>query len=1683
MNKRIFQIVTLAFFVILLSVTLCACSLFGSGSGNGNTNGDSNKKLSGIFPTAATPKWNSTAHGEIFEYTEEIDDETGAKKVTITGLKKKTEKQVVIPEGVTAIAAGAFSKCTGVISLTIPDTMTSIGNYAFSGCIGLIGVSLGEKVANIGYAAFEDCYKLVEVYNKSSLCIMERSSDYGGIGYYAKNVYSTAKGTKLDVDGSNYVIYKDGEKKILMGYSGTETELNLPDEVTDIANYAFAYNDNVTSVTIGNNVERTGDRAFAECTALKNIFFGGKITRISYGEFAGCSALTSLVIPETVTSIGRYAFSECTSLTNVTVGSKVNKIENSAFSNCYRLVEVYNKSALDIKVKTDNESGDGVFDDDGYDEYGGIEIRLKNVYKKSGESKLTTDGKGFIVYADGLEKTIVNYIGNDANPTLPLEIAKINDYAFYDCDQITEIKISDNVTSIGENAFSYCDGLKKVTISDVVTNIDSRAFDMCSVESAILPASAIRAVVNSQIKEIVITSGETIPNGAFSDCEELIKVTLPDSVTSISDYAFDKCSGLTSITIPDSVTSIGDYAFQKCSGLKSIIIPDGVTIIGEGAFLNCTSVTSIIVPESVTSIGETAFFCFDIQGGKDVVLKGIYYKGTEEKWNEIDKGRFYYIVAGITYVYSKEYPLKEGNYWHYVDGEITAWEKVHVHSYGEWEEKTPATCMTDKVEHRVCKSCGNEETRTVEDTALGHELKRYEAQEPTCTEVGWDEYETCTRSGCDYTTYVEKPALGHVLEEHEAQEPTCTEVGWDEYEACTRSGCDYTTKEEKPSLGHDYDENDICKTCGEEKQTSESSFVFEYDERQDGYIVIEYVGNEADVIIPKRYNDGTNGVKEIKAIANRVFNNKIELISVKILDNVTSIGEYAFAECNGLTSIIIPDSVTIIGENAFLGTSNLTSVYYKGSEKQWDRLDTTNTGLNEKTVYFYSETTPTESGNYWHSVDGKVETHFHIYSEWEEIIPATCTTDKVERRVCESCGNEEMRTVEDTALGHALEEHEAQNPTCTEIGWDAYETCTRSGCEYTTYEEELALGHELETYEVKEPTCAEVGWEAYERCTRSGCDYTTYVEKPALGHVLEEHEAQEPTCTEVGWEAYERCTHSGCEYTTYVEKSALGHELETYEAKEPTCTEIGWNAYERCMRSGCEHNTYEEKPALGHDYDENDICKTCGEERLTDVSSFTFKYDEEQNCYVVIGYNGTDEHVVIPKKYNDNVKGKRSVKAIGARAFIGKTELLSVKVVGDMTSIGDYAFYGCSGLTRVIIGEKITDIGECAFGECTGLTNITIPDGVTNIHDSAFSSCNLESATIPTAAIKAIQSSRVRKIILTNGDKIVDNAFMQYDSLTEIEIPDTVTSIGQNAFYKCTGLVSITIPDNVASIGKNAFDGCSGLTTVNWNAIACESAGASFQYIFINCNMLATINIGEKVTSIPALAFYACSGLTSITIPESVTSIGENAFGGCSELTTINWNAIECTKAGSFDNTVFKNCTQLITVNIGDEVKIIPSYTFYNCDKLTSITIPESVTSIGENAFGWCSRLTIVNWNAIACTNAGSLNNPVFKNCTRLITVNIGDKVKIIPSYTFYNCAKLTNITIPESVASIGKNVFSSCDSLAEIRYNGTMEQWKGITNGDDIGLDDGVKIYCTDGIIVIGNDSEETNGDEAAGE
>ena len=480
-------------------------------------------------------------------------------------------------------------------------------------------------------------------------------------------------------------------------------------------------------------------------------------------------------------------------------------------------------------------------------------------------------------------------------------------------------------------------------------------------------------------------------------------------------------------------------------------------------------------------------------------------------------------------------------------------------------------------------------------------------------------------------------------------------------------------------------------------------------------------------------------------------------------------------------------------------------------------------------------------------------------------------------------------------------------------------------------------------------------------------------------------------------------------------------------------------------------------------------------------TSGDFKYSITDNNATITGYYGSATELIIPSQLDGY-----TVTSIGNSAFSYKTKLKSVTIPDSVTSIGNRAFVSCT-INSITIPNSVTSIGESAFYD-TSLKSVTIPNSVTSIGRSAFKCCtglmsvkiydiaawcniefsDYESNPLYEAQNLYLNDTLVTDLTIPDGvTSICNYAFCKGTCLNSVTIPGSVTSIGKSAFFSCTSLNGVTIPDSVTSIDDFAFDSCKSLNSVTIPDSVTSIGG----YAFYSCNSLTSVTIGNSVTSIGGCAFWSCKSLTSVTIPDSVTSIGKSAFSYCTSLTsvtipdsvtTIGEYAFNgCTSLSniyvdsnnknytSLNGNLFnKDKTELIQYAVGktDEFFSIPSsvtsigdLAFDGCKSLMSITIPNNVTSIGKYAFKGCTSLTNIYVDSNN-KNYTSVNGNLYnKNKTEVIQYAVGktDEYFSIPSsvtsigaYAFYNCTNLKSITIPDSVTSIGDGAFYECTKL-----------------------------------------------------
>ena len=582
-----------------------------------------------------TAKFTATTDMSNFEFSSTLAT------CSITGIKDKAVREIVVPAYVTSISQGAFSGCSSLVSITIPfvgdsrKTASDTYQYSFGYIFGTSSYTGGVKTTQSYY------------YSTSNT-----TSTY----YYIPSSL-----TKVTITGGN-ILYG-----AFYNCSGL-TSIEIPDSITSIGSYAFYSCRRLTSIEIPDSVTSIGSSAFSYCSGLTSIEIPDRVTSIGSSAFSYCSGLTSIKIPDRVTSIGYEAFYSCSSLTSVVIPDRVTFIPSGLFRGCSSLTEITLPFVGAEAGKTSSDTYQYPF---GY---------IFGSYSYTGGVKTTQ-----YYYGSSTSSTTYSYY------YIPSSLKKVTITggnilygAFNNCNSLTSIEIPDSVTSIGSSAFNGCSSLTEV---NYLGTIDDWAQIEFGNSSANPLCYAKQLKINGEIvTEVNLTTATLISNYAFELCRSLTEVVIPDSVTSIGDDAFYGCSNikevyyngsveswlkisglselmgygasdrkiyfnnqpLTSVVIPDGTTYIPSYAFAYCDSLTSVVISDSVTSIGDDAFFNCKSLTSVEIPDSVTSIGSYAFYGCSSLTEITLPFVGATLKGTSNT-------HLGYIFGVSSYIYNDDY--------------------------------------------------------------------------------------------------------------------------------------------------------------------------------------------------------------------------------------------------------------------------------------------------------------------------------------------------------------------------------------------------------------------------------------------------------------------------------------------------------------------------------------------------------------------------------------------------------------------------------------------------------------------------------------------------------------------------------------------------------------------------------------------------------------------------------------------------------------------------------------------------------------------------------------------------------------------------------------------------------------------------------------------------------------------
>lgn len=775
------------------------------------------------------------------------------------------------------------------------------------------------------------------------------------------------------------------------------------------------------------------------------------------------------------------------------------------------------------------------------------------------------------------------------------------------CLEITNVTISDGVTSIGSYAFCYC-SVKSITLPFGLKHIGSSAFFNCP-----------------NIQQIKIPdSVEYIDPYAFSLCKGLHTVQLPASLTLISEELFAECDNLRNLSIPDTVTEIGANAFSKCTEFSLTGLPDGIKSIGAAAFEDCGRIEELVLPETLEHIGEAAF------GG--TIIDKASFEGTPEKWKAIggDCG----IECEVTF---PNHICDFGSSWQYDTQKH--WQSC---SCGKTQNEGEHTGDGD-----TCTVCGAALSEALGsgsiDGGLSWSLSRSGAltisgsgKMPDFSSVAnaapWDKQKDKIQSaviesgvqsisggafsGC---TALEKVSISDTVAQIDLNAfDGCTalaefEVAADNKAFSSDGGVLFSAGKELlrcpvgKSADYTVPSGTVAIAGGAFKDCAKlESLVIPDSVTAIGKSAFENCAALKRITLPKSIAmlealtfSGCASLAEItlpdglKALGEKVFSGCAALKSVKIPAEVTVIPTEAFSGCVSLESITIPKSVSHINEHAFDGCTALKKVDYLGSDTDWSQV-TKETGNN---VLDNAEKSFTRTD------------HEHKYTD--TVIPPTCTERGCTVHLC-ACGDKREDSYT-PPLGHSYRDG----------------ICVR--CGILDPNGDTQHKHDF-IPSVTKPTCLTEGFTTY-ACSCGECYTKDYVS--AVGHKTQLQNAKAAGCMTGGYTGDEVCTFCGKVFKQGSVIFALGHDPQPARVKAPTCNESGYTGDLICMRCGDMTQIGKTVAAAGHKFFGGvySVCGAKGAEAVPefdDVKPGAFYFDAVQWAVKNGITNGTGKSTFSP---------------------------------------------------------------------------------------------------------------------------------------------------------------------------------------------------------------------------------------------------------------------------------------------------------------------------------------------------------------------------------------------------------------------------------------------------------------------
>ena len=1465
---------------------------------------------------------------------------------------------VTVSENITSIGAYMFYGCAGLTDIDMD--VTSVGDYAFYGC-----TSFNESLSNIqtiGTHAFNSC---------NAITVLDLSSAMN-IGDYAfsncSGITSLMIRAELTITQNMFSLGAGNNHLSLVRITGngsmadyTEvTSAYLPWKLSDVIDI---------TVTIDDTVTRIGDYAFCGMASITTMPMGNGITTIGSHAFDG-TGITSIDLPANITSIETGAFSNCTNLVNVISLGGTISLAQSLFEGCTNL-EV-------IDLNSFQEIGDNTF---------------------KGCSELSS-----------VDLTHVRLIGANA---------------FQDCAAIDTVAITADVMSVGEDAFKNCSGVITIIVpAQYVWTAPS--FSGCT----------------SLVNVIITGSGTIISQQNYQytpwylNRTNPLTIELSEEINGIGNDIFHGCTGLTSINFTRIVT-IGDGAFAE-SGLVSVTLNNNTVSVGADAFAGCVSLSELSAPASLlwtqSAFSGTPLDTIHFTGSGTIVGYALETYASTPWYDNRARNLEFIIDDGINtigdYVFKDQAnmaALPQGN---------------SITTYGAFSFAGCTSITTADLSQIVnlgtgaFKDCTELTSVTLPNSMVSISDSAFEGCEKlvnidmaAITHVGANAFKGCVAMGVitlPVATMIDDGAFENCSSVTTANTPEAGYIGDNAFKGCSQltqismdkattigtsafEGCVVLESIDLPivtSVG-EYTFKD-CSSVTELTIPAQIQFGSETFKGCTGLITVILIG------------DGPMADYSADAEAANYYQNtpwyisRANALNVTISDGVTSVGEYAFMDCTGLTSVIGLASVTTIPQNVFMncsaltviGLSNITSV---GSNAF--------SGCSSLQIADLRSVTSIENYAFQNCSGIK-----------ELVLPASIATGQLMFPGCTG-----LTSVSFSGSGDLTG---YTSTTCVYTPWYLSRT---NDIDFSISSDITSVGAYVFYNQINMtalpdmPSVTTIGAYAFSGCTSllsADLSNVTSLDNNAFAGCSGLSTLTVPVTLDYSLRQFEGCT--GITNLTLMGTGAMTDYSPSsvtftpwYQSRASLSivtigsgvTSIG--AYTFLNQEGMtELYIGENVSEIGRNAFENSgVTALTLSDKVTSIGNYAFK-----GCIHLSTMISNGSITAIPEgAFNGCTSLSEAdltgVTSIGAAAFSGCTSLYQVNL-SDITYIGTNAFVDCSGIEILVIPASLSASGGI-FAGCTGLRNVifvgtadmanytsttytttpwylsrangvsvTIEEGVKTIGNYAFS--GMELAAIP---------------IASTVTKIGESAFANCGSLLEADLTN-ITYLGSNAFSSCSGLKTLIIPATL-KVSGNMFAGCTGLTRVNFvgSGDMADYTGTDYNQTpwYLSSNNIIEFTISPDITSIGNFTFYSQFRLINLPMGEGVTSIGICAFDGC---------------------------TSLEEISLPDNVSILEGAAFRNCNKLSSVLSLGSVTAISNDAFSGCVLL-----NNIDLSSVKTIGQSSFSGCTALIDCDL-TSISSVGSAAFQNCTGLRTLVIPATF-DITNDMFTGCTGLTTVNFVG----------------------------------------------